>query len=279
MTALRRLLALWRVHAYLDLLAFLRSPGRFSLFLVSDVLVNVGGFLTMLLLAQRFDGFGVWTKWQIVFMLGYGSLTSALVYVFFAYNVAFISRTIGRGQFDHVLIQPQPLWMAILTEGFSPFLGAFGLLPGLLLGGLALAHGVAPMRPIWAVLLPLNVLGSMAVSLGFSYIWATLAFWAPRGAEEINSTSNAILQQLKGYPLDAVGAGLDGVLLSVLPAGFVAWYPSRALLGLDHSPIASLATPLAALAFGLIAWVAFSRGLAHYRFTGSQRYLDRGHRK
>jgi ABC-2 type transport system permease protein len=273
-----RILRLWRVHAYLDLLAILRSPGRFAMFLTSDLLVNIGGVLTMLLLAERFNGIGPWSKWQVVFMLGYGSLASGLVYMFFAYNLAFISRTIGRGQFDHVLIQPQPLWMVLLTDGFSPFIGALGLAPGLVLGGLAMVHGVAQLSAVWAGMLGLNLLGSMAVSLGFSYIWGTIAFWAPRGAEEINSSSNAILQQLMGYPLDMVGAGLTGALLTVLPAGFVAWYPSRALLGLDASPLAPFVTPLAGAAFGLVAWAVFARGLAHYRVTGSARYLARGHR-
>ncbi|MBV8083852.1 MAG: ABC-2 family transporter protein [Chloroflexi bacterium] len=273
-----RILRLWRVYGYLDLLAILRSPARFTLFLASDLLVNVGGFLTMLLLAERFDGIGAWTKWQVVFMLGYGSLAGALVYLFFAYNVAFISRRIGRGQFDHVLIQPQPLWMATLTDGFSPFIGGIGLAPGLVLGGLALGHGAGPVGLSWVALLPLNLLGSMAVSMGFAYIWGALAFWAPRSAEEINSTSNAMMQQLKGYPLDAVGPGLRGALLTVLPAGFIAWYPSRALLGLDAVPGAGFITPLAGLGFGLLAWAVFERGLAHYRITGSQRYLSRGHR-
>jgi ABC-type uncharacterized transport system permease subunit len=120
--------------------------------------------------------------------------------------------------------------------------------------------------------------GSIAVSLSFAYICATLAFWAPRSAEEINSSSNAIFNQLRGYPLDTVGPGLSAALLTVLPVGFNAWYPSRALLGLDSSALAAFATPLAGIGFGLIAWAVFARGLAHYRFTGSQRYLSRGHR-
>ena len=72
--------------------------------------------------------------------------------------------------------------------------------------------------------------------LSFAYLWGSLAFIAPRGAEEINSTTMRLLEQLKPFPLDGVGGrALGRLLLSVVPAGFLAWLPSRVLLGLDDS--------------------------------------------
>ena len=60
----------------------------------------------------------------MLFLLGYALLVRGVIDTFFNYNVAFISRRIGRGQLDHMLVQPQPLWMALLTEGFAPFSGS-----------------------------------------------------------------------------------------------------------------------------------------------------------
>ena len=88
-----------------------------------------------------------------------------------------------------------------------------------------------------------------------------------------------MMSQLKPFPLDGAGALLTGGLLTVLPAGFVAWYPCRALLGLDPRPYAVAVTPLAAAALLAVALGIFRKGLTHYARTGSQRYSSFGHRR
>lgn len=128
-------------------------------------------------------------------------------------------------------------------------------------------------------LLAVNLLASVAIYMAFAYMWGSLAFWAPRAAEEINSSTNALLMQLQQFPLDGAGSMLIGGLLTVLPVGFVGWYPARALLGLDPLAPAAFVTPLAALAFlALAAWF-FGRGLQQYGRTGSTRYLSWGFRR
>jgi ABC-2 type transport system permease protein len=169
--------------------------------------------------------------------------------------------------------------MALLTEGFAPFSGAMGVLPGLVLTIWAVGRVGVAITPGWLALLALNVLASTAIGLAFTYLWGSLAFWAPRAAEEINSSTWRLLSQLKGFPLDGVAAPLLGGLVSVVPVGLLAWYPCRTLLGLDHASYAVFVTPLAAIAAcGLAVWV-FRKGLQQYGRTGSQRYLAIGHRR
>ena len=66
-----------------------------------------------------------------------------------------------------------------------------------------------------------------------------------------------LMTQLVKYPLDGLGGGLTGGLLTVLPAGFLAWYPCRALLGPGRIAAGSVwMTPLAAAGFTLAAgWI------------------------
>ena len=115
--------------------------------------------------------------------------------------------------------------------------------------------------------------------MGFSYLWSSLAFWAPTAAEEISSSANRLMNQITPFPLDGLRPVALAGLLTVVPAGFIAWYPSRALLGLDPSPVALVVTPLAALLLGGVAAWAFTRGLHEYGRTGSQRYSAFGHRR
>jgi len=95
-----RLLRLWRVYATLDLLFVTRNLRSLLIYYLSDAILIAASVSATLLLAERFEGIGVWSKRQVVFMLGYAMLTDADLSMFFTYNVAFVSRRIARGQFD-----------------------------------------------------------------------------------------------------------------------------------------------------------------------------------
>lgn len=276
--ACRKLLRLWRVYAYLDFMWMTRDPRFFLQCFLSDVVINLAEVSGILLLAERFAGLGEWTQPMVVFMLGYGILVSGLLNTLFGFNVLYISRRLGRGQLDHILVQPQPLWMSLLTEGFTPISGSAILLPaaGLLLwAGFRLGLEWNAGR---LALFAIEYLSSAIVVLSFSFLWGSLAFWAPRAAEEISSSALGLVYELKPFPLDGAGPWLTGSLLSLLPVGFVAWYPCRCLLGLARSPWDAAATPLAAAIFALITCWVFAKGRKHYGRTGSSRYLSFGHR-
>jgi ABC-2 type transport system permease protein len=245
----------------------------------TDAVVNLAGAGAVFLLAERFAGIGSWSREQIVFMLGYAIVANGWPALLMGYNLLHISRRIGRGQVDHLLVQPQPLWQAFLTEGFMPLSGGLILLPGLALmvwAGRALGLAVTPG---WLARLGLNLLASGTVLIAFSFLWGSLAFWAPRAAEEISSSAVDLISDLKSFPLHSATPLLAGVLLSVFPAGLVAWLPARHLLG--HAPGLwdGLATPAAALLLAGLAAGAFRLGLREYARTGSQRYSDLGHRR
>ncbi|HEX2033526.1 MAG TPA: ABC-2 family transporter protein [Chloroflexota bacterium] len=273
------MLVLWRAAAHLDFMFMTRSPRQLLGYLFSDALLSVTAASGTLLLAERFDGIGPWTKHQIVFMLGYAIVAGGVLGALFGYNVLFISRRLGRGQLDHTLIQPRPLMLALLAEGFNPFSSSAELILGL---GLMLWAGgqlALPVSPGWLAMLGLNLVASATIIWSFSYLWGSLAFWAPRAAEEISTSALTMMGQLKSFPLDGAGAPLTAGLLSALPVGFVAWYPCRALLGVDPAPHSAIATPLAAAVLLAVALLAFRRGVKEYERTGSQRYSTFGHRR
>lgn len=276
---MRKLLKLWKLYAWMDLTWVAQDPLTFIGYLLSDILVNLTLVVGTLLLAERFDGIGSWSQDQVIFMLGYAIFARGLLDGFFGFNVAFISRRIGRGQLDHVLVQPQPFWLALLSEGFMPFSGLTVALPGIVLMVLAGQRLSLDISPAWLGFLAINVVGSMGVMLAFSFLWGSLAFWSPRGAEEISSSAMRMIDQLKSFPLDGIAPLLLGGLLTVVPTGFVAWYPARALVGIAAPLPAALVTPGAALAFLALTILVYRKGMQHYGHTGSQRYHSMGHRR
>jgi ABC-type uncharacterized transport system permease subunit len=272
------ILRLLKVHAYLDLMWMTRDFRYFLTCYISDAFISAAAVTGMLLLAERFNGIGEWSKFQIIFMLGYASIVRALMDTFFSYNVLCISRRLGRGQFDHTLIQPQPVWITLLTEGFTPFCGSCTLLPGIILLIWSIKHLSITLTPIWLTAATVNMAASVAIMLSFAFAWGSLAFWAPRSAEEISSSAVSIMSELKVFPLDGLGPILTTSLVTIMPVGFIGWYPCRCLTGLDNQPLAAFMTPAAALIAVLMAVTVFNRGMKHYAQTGSQRYLSWGHR-
>ena len=117
----------------------------------------------------------------------------------------------GRGQLDHTLIQPQPLWLALLTEGFMPFSGSAGAPARRRADGLGRAapgaggHGRAGWRCWCSTCWPRR-----RSCWRSTYLWGSLAFWAPRAAEEISSSALRLIYQLKPFPLDGLGPVLTG---------------------------------------------------------------------
>ena len=90
----------------------------------------------------------------------------------------------------------------------------------------------AEMLGRWAMFAA-NVLASIAIVLAFEYTWGSLAFWAPRAAEEINSDSWRLLTQLAPFPLDGM-AGL--ALVSLVTADLYEHW-------LDRSAARTVQTP------------------------------------
>src|SRR5215216_1037274 len=160
---LLRLVQLWRLYATMDLLFLARGPYAALSYYVSDFVIGIAAVTATFLVSERFDGIGPWTRPQVLFLLGYALLVRGLIDTFFNYNLAFISRRIGRGQLDHILVQPQPLWMTLLTEGFAPVTGSGMLLPGVGLLVVALRDLGLSVTVPWVGVFVVHVAASVSV--------------------------------------------------------------------------------------------------------------------
>jgi ABC-2 type transport system permease protein len=275
---IRLILRGWYVQAYLDLMQLLRDRKTLFTYAFSELVLALAGVSGMILLATKFDGIGIWSRADIFFLLGYALTIDSIQEFFFGYNIRHISRRIGRGQLDHLLIQPRPLWIALFTEGFGPVSCLLRSIPGIWLIWWAAAHKPIGVSASWLFWLVLNLIGSTAAVMGFTFILGSLAFRSPREAEEISSPLQDMFVRLSVFPLDGLGL-LSWGLLTALPVGLTAWFPARSLLFSAHSVAALVATPLAGIILMSFGIGLFVGGMAFYRQTGSQRYVDYGHRR
>jgi ABC-type uncharacterized transport system permease subunit len=269
---------LLRAHARLGLEPFLRGGWQAVGWVLGESLISASTVLATMLLAVRFDHIAGWTSAELFFLVGFVLVVRGLAAIFSGRNVLLISRKIGRGQLDHILQQPVPLWKALAAEGFSPFDLAVTLVMGF--GVLIWSiNALDVVTPLWIVVLLLNLGAGSLVIVSYQYLWGSLAFFAPRGAEEINTPTLGVVSSLSAFPLDLAPRVVLVALTTVVPVAFVGWVPSRALVDGSAGAGQLMLTPLFAAAFAVVAALVFRKGLRRYGRQGVGRYSDFGHRR
>lgn len=271
-----RLLAL---YGRMDLNWMLQDSVTVVIILISETLQNLSSMAGVLLLAVRFGGVGSLSADEVLFMLGFYELASGLCFMLFGnFNVMHISRRLGRGQLDHMLIQPRPLLLQLATEGFMPFTGCHGLIIGVILTWIALARLDLALTPGWFLLLAYYVAIHMALQIAQTALYGASALWRPVACEEISTMILDLNQQLGKFPLAGLPGWLMAALHTVLPVGLLAYLPALALLrGLGKG--IGLTLPLAvASVFMAAAIICMKKGLKHYEIYSCNRYKDMGHR-
>ena len=276
---IKGLFKLWKLYGSMDLHWLMQDKATVLLVVITETLSNLSGMAGVLLLAVRFGGVGGLTADEILFMLGFFELADGLGWMLFGnYNVIHISRRIGRGQVDHMLIQPRPLWMQLLTEGFMPFSGCHGVFIGIALTSVAIARLDMTLSPIWFLLLIYYLVIHIVLRLSQSFLYGSAAFYKPVACEVISSMILDMNSQLGRFPLFGLPGWLGTLLHTVLPIGLLAYFPALALLK-DLGKPTELAFPfVVASLFLTVALICFKKGLSHYAKYSCNRYKEMGHR-
>lgn len=273
---IRTLIRMFKIYGKMDLLWFLRDTKYCLMYIFSDMISTLAVVVGVFLLAVKFDGIGGMTEKEIIFMLGYSVLVEGVFALFFiSNNAGQISRTIGRGQMDHKMIQPVPVWMQLAAEGFSPVSGNGVLLCGIGLIYYSVSSSEINFSGIWIVVLLINLAASCTIMICTIYILSCTAFYAPAAAEEIASVGIGMFESLKNYPLGGMNKSIQIFFCSLIPVGMIAWFPSRILLGKFDIMIFMVGT---AAAFLILAILIFKKGMRYYAKYGSPRYSSFGHR-
>lgn len=276
---IRQILRLYGLSARLDWLLLSRDARTGLIYILSDWISAVSSVLGIALLAVRFEGIGALSADEVLWMLGFFTLADGFTGMMLgSCNYLFVSRIVGRGQVDHMLIQPVPLWMQILTGGFLPFTGSSCFLTGVALTAIATARLRLAVTPGWLLLLALYTLARLAVATGASYLAGAAAFYRPVACEELSTVVLDALNAAGKYPLAALPVWAQAVFLTALPVGLMAYFPSLLLLGKISAPAAYVWPVAMGAAFLSASGLLFRKGLRHYACHGCPRYKSMGFR-
>lgn len=272
----RRYFELLRIYARMDLASLTRDGKFMAIVLAADIVSNISSISGIFLLAWKFGGIGGMDRFEVLFMLAYGNIVMGFLNMIGGCNSLFPSRIIGRGQWEHMFIMPLP-YAVQLTVGIFPFTGSSSLLSGIGMMWVAVGHIETVLPWWWPGMLVFQLLASMVIVTAASYLFSSLAFYAPVQCEEIASTVVYSCDHAKSFPLSGMPAYIRYPLLTIFPAGLMAWFPTMILLG-KTTAFEHFYPAIFALLLSLGAAHFFRKGFRYYVKKGINRYSAGGHR-
>ena len=276
---LKRILRLFAISAKMDLVWLFRDTKYAILGISGDIVNNLAAVSGVFLIASRFGGIGGMSADEVLFMMAYSTMTTGIFTMFGSSNNIHISRIIGRGQLEHFFIQPLPLSVQLSTYGFSPFTGGSNFFVGIVLMAVAVGRMSLDVTFWWIVALIAYLLTTMTIIVARSYLVSSMAFYAPVAAEEISTTAIDDTWFLSTFPLSGMPVAIQIPLLTILPEGLMAWFPSLCLLGKPPLNLSIYYPMLFAIIISLATSYIFRKGLNHYVKKGSNRYVPHGFRR
>lgn len=271
-----RLLA---ISAKMDLAWLLRDTKYAVIAILSDIISNLATMSGVMLIAVRFGGIGGMSADEVLFMMAYSTMISGIVTIFGCGNNIHVSRIIGRGQLDHLFIQPLSLGVQLATCGFNPFTGGSNLVVGIGLLVWAVGRLGLEVTSGWFLALLGYQLTTMVIIVAWGYLVSTVAFYAPVAAEEISATAIDDTWLLSTFPLSGMPLFIQLPLVTVLPQGLLAWFPALCLLDKPPMGLTAYYPMLFALVLSVVAGYVFRKGMNYYVKKGSNRYVPYGYRR
>jgi len=278
-TTLSRVLRLFSISAKMDLVWLLRDTKYALATILSEIISNIAAVSSVYLIAIRFGGIGGLSVDEVLFMMAYSTITTGIFILFGSSNNIHISRIIGRGQLEHLYIQPLSFKTQLITSGFAPFTGSSNFIIGFILLAAAVNRLHLEVTFLWICRLILYICATMTIIVARAYLVSASAFYAPVAAEEISTTAIDGTWQLSTFPLSGMPAFILIPLMTILPEGLMAWFPSLCLLGKPPLNFTEYYPLAYALIIALAASFIFRKGLNYYVKKGSNRYVSYGFRR
>lgn len=273
---IRRYFQLLGIYARMDLASLARDGKFMAIVLAADIVSNISSISGIFLLAWKFGGIGGMDRFEVLFMLAYGNIVMGFLNMMGGCNSLFPSRIIGRGQWEHMFVMPLP-YAVQLTVGIFPFTGSSNLLSGIGMMWVAVCRLETALPWWWPGMLVFQMIASMAIVTAASYLFSSLAFYAPVQCEEIASTVVYSFDHAKSFPLSGMPPYIRFPLLTIFPAGLMAWFPTMVLLG-KATTLELFYPAIFALMLSLAAAYFFRKGFRYYVKKGINRYSAGGHR-
>jgi ABC-2 type transport system permease protein len=241
--------------ARLNLAAAMEYRAAFISQCIGMILNNSVMMLFWLFYFDRFPGIEGWSWREVILLWGIVATSAGLGLIVFG-NCIRLATLIAEGQLDYYLTMPRNLLLHVLVSRMS--LSAWG---DFSFGVVALVIGTTWLGPASLPLAVLLVLLSCATFVAFAVILGSLAFFIGNAEAAALQGREAALN-FSLYPGPIFHGWVKVVLMTAIPAGFIAHIPVEVLRDFDPGLLAALAG-FAALIWA-VALSVFAAGLRRY---------------
>lgn len=253
-----------RIHAQL---AYRTS---FVVDVLTQLMVVVVEFAEVYVVFHQVDRLGGFGFREVALMYGLSALAFGLADLAVG-HIDSLSRYVRTGLLDAFLLRPLSSLGQLATSDFQlRRLGRVG--SGLAVLAVAAAAADIAWTPARAALLVVTPLAGAVIFAAVFVATSTVAFWLVDGAEIANSVTYGG-NYLSSFPFTVFGRWLRRFFTFVVPAAFIAYLPTLALLGrpdpLGMPGWATWSAPLVALLAAAAAGLVWRAGVRHYVGAGS----------
>lgn len=232
-----------------------------------------GGLYVLQVIMERIGTLNGWTFGQVAFLYGLGVFSHGLQDLFFI-QTRNIEGYVIYGEFDRMLLRPLDIFFQFCF-GEINLCGIITLLPGVVIFG----YGCYQVGFQWTFA---NILLLLAVIIGGTLIQAaiftltgSIAFWTKK-SQVFVGVNLQLFDKTTQWPMAIYPKWFAKLFSFLIPMGFVSFYPTCGLLGIDSGvdfPIPlemAVWTPVLGIVWFVIAVSVFKYGLrTKYESSGS----------
>lgn len=222
--ALLRLIRIYFCFARMSWRRLVVFPLDFLIGVLAVAILEGLGLATIFFVIRELPSVRGWTFWEVVFVYGFFAMAKAVWHVFMV-NCLDLSGYVRSGRLDRFLTRPLDPLFQIYADGWDE--DGWGELH---VGGTLLGLSV-PRIGLTIVRLPLvavYVLAGTAVYASIILLASSLSFWTIENEAVMALVGQ--LGRLGQYPLPIYGRAMQWLLSTVVPFGFVGFWPATAFL-------------------------------------------------
>lgn len=263
MKSIRRMWKLFKHYYKLNLKEIAIYDKDFYFGIVSMVMEYAAGLIVLFFIFNLVDNINGWSLDEMLLLYGFNLIGYSLWSCFFI-NTISLPYYIRDGSFDRFLLRPISPVFQIMMDGFDE--DSWG---ELITGIVVFLYAWVKLGIDWYLLIitPIFFLSACFIYSGISIMLSTLSFFTIGKSDFANLTMD--LMEFAKYPLGMYKKGLQIVFTTIIPIGFVSFYPSMIFVkGLSFSYLIIL-IPLISYFYYNFSKFIWYLGLKHYSSTGS----------
>ena len=267
---MRRLFELYLAFAKVNFLTQMEYRGQYLIRIFSKIIFWSTGFISILILLNKFKTIGDWTTYEVLFLYALDVLSYSIAATFFMGPFGKLPRLINQGTFDEVLTRPvNPFLYFVCTKVSAGYTSNYiiGIII-LCICFLKLEINLTFVKFIWLIIV---ILGASLIQAAGFILTALPAFWIIK-SDGVQMMFYKNMTQFLQYPIGIYDKWIQILLTFILPYAFINYYPAQFFLAKGENLFFSgfqYLTPIVGVSLFGLSYQIWKKGLDAYQSTGS----------